>query len=183
VRVEDAGGGGGRSEIGLLGPEVINTSSSGTVSSVGSPLYGKAGGEWAEWPERTDAGRELVLFFLFLIASAGESSASTLPSLHVLPPPLPSSFDCGIDSDRPFERVRGGSKESVISTGTFSLDSPCRVVEGVRTVPRGDGGVREEGGGDIEAERDALESRGETEVKCDKGFEGDTGSVWAIWPD
>ena len=49
--------------------------------------------------------------------------------------------------------------------------------EGVRTLARGDEDVREKGGGETEAERDDLDNRGDTDLNCDNGFEGDTGSV------
>lgn len=177
MRVEEAGGG-GRSEVGLLGPDRANTSSSGTVSSVGKPLYGEEGvGECADLPDRTDPARELVLLFQCRV-SLGPSSTSTLPSLQVLPPPLPKSLDCCVRSfDKPFDRVRGASEKSAISTGTFSFDSLFREIEGVRALARGEEDVGENGGGEMDAERAALEVRGETDVKRDKGSEGETGSV------
>jgi len=79
--------------------------------------------------------------------------------------------------DKPFDRVRGASEKSAISTGTFSFDSLFREIEGVRALARGEEDVGENGGGEMDAERAALEVRGETDVKRDKGSEGETGSV------
>lgn len=193
VRVEVAGGGGRfDSLMGLPGSENVRASSSGTVGSVGRPLYGEEGEslceEWTgDFAERTDPGRDPALFLRVRTESNTPSSRSTLPSRHVLPPPLPRSllFVCA-SSERPLDRVRGWLRlESAIwSTGMFSLDSLERARLGVRGARRGEEVDRCEpgGGGEVDDARAGREGRGETDVYRDEMCEdeGDALCVWAI---